>query len=74
MRNFSKDAISFNKAKRLGIYLGYYLTRKYGFGPEFWKIEVYDINGKLYGGDRLEGKLEPMIEEMREEILKVLKK
>ncbi len=60
--------------RKFGTYLGSYSERKYGFGPEFWTIDVFELKGKLYGGDVYEGVMEPMVEEMRNEILYSIKK
>lgn len=72
INTWSKDAITFKQAKK-GFYKGSFLERKNGFGPEFWSIEVYELNGKLYGGVEYMGMLEPMLEDQRENILKMLK-
>jgi hypothetical protein len=74
MANWSKDAITWSLAKESGEYLGSYITRKQGFGPEFWTIDVFDINDQLYGGDFYEGMVEPMIQGEKENIIKCLKK
>ena len=72
MANWSKEAITWSLAKESGEYLGSYLLRN--LGPEFWTIDVFDIDNQLYGGDFYERMVEPMIQNMREEIIKCLKK
>ena len=73
--------MKFNKIRRLtaklfGKYHGFYLQRKQGFGPELWKIEVYEFMGQLYGGDKFEDPkyLHLMLESHKDEILNKVKK
>lgn len=70
-----EDKITRRYAEKHGEYLGYMFMRKQGFGPELWKIDVYDVYGTLYGGDIIEDPkyLEMMNQEAREEILNNVK-
>lgn len=70
---WSDEAITFKEAKKTGVKLGEFLERKNGFGPDFWTMEVYEIDGHLYGGVEYMGWLEPMREEMRKEIMEAIK-
>jgi len=72
MMDKSHSAIDFTEAIKVGKYLGGYLTRKNGFGPEFWTIEVFDINGDLYGGVEYIGFVEPMVQNMHKDILRTI--
>ena len=66
------ERIPFWFAKLFGKKLGFYHQRL--LGPDFYKIEVYDIFGKLYGGDRRYNKyLDSMMDECRHEIMDILK-
>ena len=71
--DWSKDAITFKYAEKHGKKLGSYSDWKHGLPGELWEIEVFRIKKKLYGGVRYMGKLEPMLMENEEEILKSLK-
>ena len=71
---WSERAISFDKIKKQGKYLGYYHMWADGIpGGELWKMEVWDVDGELFGGTEVLGYLEPMLDEKREEILRILK-
>lgn len=65
------DKITRKTAEKWGLYIGYFLLRKQGFGPEMWQIDVYEYRNKLYGGDKHEDKkyLHLMLESERNNII-----
>ena len=61
--------IPYAKALENGTYLGYFYERKNGFGPEFWKMDVFDIHESLYTGDEGVGVCVPMMLQYKKKIL-----